>query len=145
MFSLSHVDDGYTTLDRTSELLKHVSLDFLASRVWVLLHHARFHTFVHHDASGLATWTAISSGSKFWVVTVLHGENLIKTRSELYDSYTDQYRVRERDGEWGYGYVDASDRICIFGQAGDMMSVSYFLSFHYSDIIFQISATQWVA
>ena len=25
MFSLSHVDDGYTTLDRTSELLKHVS------------------------------------------------------------------------------------------------------------------------
>lgn len=101
--------------------MKNVSPDFLASRVWILLHHARFHTYVHHDASGLATWTAISSGSKFWVVTVLRGDEAFDTRNSLYDSYISKYQLRDHGGKWSYGYVDCADQFCIFGQAGDMM------------------------
>ena len=112
---------GYDISGRYHFLLKHVSLDFLALRVWILLHHVRFHTYVHHDMSGLAIWTTISLGSKFGVVTVMHGDKKFDTQHSLYNSYMSKYQLRENGGEGSYGYSNCSDHFCIFGQTGDMM------------------------
>jgi hypothetical protein len=35
---------------------------------WHLLTHARFPTWVHHDAAGLLTWVKVGTGMKIWEV-----------------------------------------------------------------------------
>lgn len=94
-----------------------------ASRVWSIEHQPLFHTLVHHDASGMGTWTSIASGQKFWLIVVSdHGAHF-KTRHELH-VYNDRYRMTHQ-GDWDFPYAGGSKWFCIFGETGDIMCALY--------------------
>lgn len=42
--------------------------DVWRTRLWVLLHHAGFLTYPHHDANGLMTYILPEDGWKFWAI-----------------------------------------------------------------------------
>lgn len=121
-----HIDDGFTAL-REYHLhhleATHTPTDYIKTRAWTLLHQPMYHTYVHHDASGLGTWTQVLSGHKFWVAIRTPGYQHCRTRKEVYD-HNSRFHLIELDPvtkEYGFRYTDDSDRFCIFAEKGDLM------------------------
>ena len=130
-----NVDEGYTATEALRNLTTFVPTDLQASRVWAILHHPLFHTYVHHDASGTGTWTMIASGYKFWVIVVPDGDGLCASRKELHNHNNQFFYNVGTDGRWGFNYSENSKRFCIFGKPGDVMCAILLQSFAVSDTL----------
>lgn len=99
-------------------------VDLAASRLWVIQHHPLFHTYIHHDASGTATWTMVASGSKFWILAVPKYDSQCKSLSELHEQNMQYYITDDEEtGDRYFPYAAQSDRYCIYAHSGDMMYV----------------------
>jgi len=132
-FSTSHLDDAFVfdkdgNLDTFKDHL--FTKDVLSVMSWILIHQPRYHTFPHHDADGLGTWTIVKSGDKFWVV--LRSKNF-ETHASLADIYKDLkgYHLKTEDRPHPELHeetiqiknVEAEGirRHAIFARAGDIM------------------------
>lgn len=98
----------------------HIPVDLIKIRSWTLLHQPLYHTYGHHDASGLATWTRVLSGHKFWVAIRTHGYGACETREEI-NNHNERYHYPDENGQGVYGYSDKSDRCCVVAEKGDVM------------------------
>jgi len=88
-FSTSHLDDTFIfDKDDNLDMFKdHLfTKDVLLVISWILIHQPHYHTFPHHNADGLGTWTIVKSGDKFWVV--LRSKNF-ETHVSLANIYQD--------------------------------------------------------
>lgn len=92
-----------------------MSPDVWRVRKWILLHHAGFLTYPHHDANGLATIIVPEHGAKFWGIMRPKHYTGQETREEFLDliessmSYDqDQYQAQ-------------ADIFIVFAQPGDIM------------------------
>lgn len=107
-------------------------MDLLKTRAWTILHQPLYHTYGHHDASGLATWTQVLSGHKFWVAIRTYGYEALQTRQQVYD-HNEGFLFGQRliPDEFDFGYMENSDRFCIFAEKGDLMCVVCFFSLNF--------------
>lgn len=123
-----HVDEGHTSWSRlhtTNNVIEQVPNDLQKTRAWTLLHHPLYHTYVHHDAVGMGTWTLVQSGHKFWIVIRNHKDQAASARSELYNQFSAYHHAyaQDEDGNrtWGFKYTDMADKFCMFAEKGDIM------------------------
>lgn len=56
----------YQNNERNNRRIQTHSIDALFSTRWDVFTHTGFHTYAHHDASGMSTWIHIRSGCKVW-------------------------------------------------------------------------------
>jgi hypothetical protein len=85
------MDHGYQTwaqLHLTKSNREEMQSDVLKARSWGLIHHAMFHTYVHHDAEGYATWVEVDSGLKLWVILRPLDDTVLPDRLSLYRDQT---------------------------------------------------------
>jgi len=120
----SHVDEGYVAVDKMKDLFQSLPGDMKSSRFWAIKHHPMFHTYVHRDASGTGTWTAICSGYKFYIKVVGKGELACSSLESLYEQYEHYFLQEQESGQWAFSYPSHSERYCIFAKPGDMVYVS---------------------
>jgi len=115
------MDDGHPAwyhLHQRFKSRQYIPLDIQKSSSWLLFHHALFHTYVHHDADGYATWTQVLSGEKFWVVTRPHGLEQSTNRKEYHDACLGYLSPNaDENGFYGEGF----DRFVIYASPGDIM------------------------
>lgn len=99
-----------------------IPIDFIKTRSWILLHQPLYHTYGHHDASGLATWTQVLSGHKFWVAIQTYGYETCQTRKQVYD-HNEHFHFKEdlKSQQFDFEYTGNSDCHCIFAEKGDLM------------------------
>ena len=100
-----------------------IPLDIQKSSSWLLFHQALYHTFVHRDADGYATWTQILDGFKFWVVMRPKGYEGCKSRKEIFEM-CEPYLSGTADKNGFYG--SESERFVIYGTPGDIMWVFFY-------------------
>jgi hypothetical protein len=66
---------------------KVILYDFWRAQGWDILTHGGFLTYVHHDASGFATWVFPRSGTKIWGFIRIKSEMSPETRQELFEMF----------------------------------------------------------
>lgn len=67
---------------------KLVAYDLIRGRLWDLITHRGFVTFLHHDADGKLTWITPRGGAKLWTILRLKNPNAdCTTREELTHVY----------------------------------------------------------
>lgn len=121
------VDEGHTSWYLTQIPHSHrnnIPLDIQKSSSWLLFHQALFHTFVHHDADGYATWTQVLEGLKIWVLLRPQGFGTTKSRKALWDSFADF--LNDAPDENGF-YGKECERAIVYASPGDIMCVYMFL------------------
>ncbi|KII90905.1 hypothetical protein PLICRDRAFT_28797 [Plicaturopsis crispa FD-325 SS-3] len=75
-----------------------ITLDQTKLGQWLLLSHAGFLTFVHHDAAGLGTWVAPQGGSvKVWAIVVPKVTAMHDTRAKIFERFGE---TLEEPAEW---------------------------------------------
>ncbi|KAF9521309.1 hypothetical protein CPB83DRAFT_900867 [Crepidotus variabilis] len=80
------LDDGRKARDQSKDYFHHRQYnptDIDRAMLWTLIHHGMYHTYIHHDAAGYATWVQIRSGMKVWVVVRPSGFEDVKCRSDI--------------------------------------------------------------
>ena len=115
------IDEGHTSWYHLHEYFPSqvsIPLDIQKSSSWLLFHQALYHTFVHHDADGYATWTQILDGFPFLVVMRPKGYEGCKSRKEIYEMCK-AYLSATADKNGFYG--SESERFVIYGTPGDIM------------------------
>lgn len=98
-------------------------VDVARARCWHLFHGPLFHTYPHHDAGGLATWTTVRSGYKLWIVIVpngyLNAKSLQKHMKDL-----KPLTAHENGGEyWTSSIAATCKRYVVVAQPGTLMYV----------------------
>ncbi|KJA16319.1 hypothetical protein HYPSUDRAFT_58270 [Hypholoma sublateritium FD-334 SS-4] len=115
-------DEGYIATDKARKLFTNIPIDMKSSRVGAIKHQPLFHTYIHHDASGMGTWTHISSGNKFWVLAVPNDQNKFLHLNEIhYHNKKFILRTQGRGQHQVYDYPKTTTRYCIYGKAGDII------------------------
>ncbi|KIM37463.1 hypothetical protein M413DRAFT_13394 [Hebeloma cylindrosporum] len=112
---IGHIDEGYVVVDKLKHLFHSWPVDMKSSHFWVLKHHPIFHMYIHRDACGTGTWTAICSGYKFWIKVVG------KMDPTLYEEYLRYFLEEQGSGKWEFPCPAHSEQYCIFGKAGDII------------------------
>lgn len=66
------------------------SFDALTSSRWDLFTHAAFHTWPHHDGSGMSTWLTVRSGCKVWAPLIPNlPDKAFLSQHDLFESMHD--------------------------------------------------------
>jgi len=76
-----------------------------------------FHSHVHHDAEGYATFIQVTSGFKFWVILRPKKDTTQSTRSKLYE---DQALFAQTAGK-PHQFDKKWDRFLITAGPGDIV------------------------
>lgn len=89
---------GWDALSIAHPPIDNVPPDVWRTRLWILLHHAAFVTYPHHDANGLTTYILPEDGWKFW--GILEPKNItgMESREQLTELF-DQSLFPERPAE----------------------------------------------
>ncbi|KAF8954159.1 hypothetical protein BDZ97DRAFT_1766523 [Flammula alnicola] len=118
---LNLLDDGHTAWSKIHSMFPdriNFPIDFQNSRSWVLLHHAGFHSYAHHDAAGYSSWVQVLDGDKLWVFLRPLSLMSCKTRQD-YQEDMSPYLETDCGPEGFYG--SESQRIVIHASAGDII------------------------
>ncbi|KAF8954170.1 hypothetical protein BDZ97DRAFT_1928679 [Flammula alnicola] len=118
---LNLLDDGHTAWSKIRSMFPdrvNFPIDFQNSRSWVLLHHAGFHSYAHHDAAGYSSWVQVLDGDKLWVFLRPLSLMSCKTRQD-YQEAMSPYLETDCGPEGFYG--SESERIVIHASAGDII------------------------
>lgn len=76
---------------------KVILYDFWRSQGWDILTHGGFVTYIHHDASGLATYVYPRSGAKIWGFVHVKTDISPKTRPELFTMFDNMLDESQKD------------------------------------------------
>jgi hypothetical protein len=115
--------EGHTSWYRLYEYFPSwvsIPLDIQKSSSWLLFHQTLYHTFVHHDANGYATWTQILDVLKFWIVMHPKRYEGCKSRREIYEMSADCLLDKPNKNSF---YGPELDRFVIYGTPGNIMWV----------------------
>lgn len=93
------------------------SFDALTNSRWDLFTHAAFHTWPHHDGSGMSTWVRICEGCKIWAPVIPNlPENGIFTKHDLFDATRKILQPAPH-----VGFQDHSKSLCMFLLPDDVL------------------------
>lgn len=86
------------------------SMDAFNNARWDLFTHTGFHTWPHHDASGMSTWVLIRFGCKVWCPVIPHlRDSAFLTQYDLFDAIRRNLRTAPSTN-----FHDNSQSICMF-------------------------------
>lgn len=117
------------SLDQSAEALDILNpqtapTDLFSVRYWHLLHTSLYHTYSHHDASGLATFVTVRSGQKLWFsVTPREKSETVKNIDE-YKALCSPFRDHEfpkAKPYWDTTVPSECVRVAIVAEKGDVM------------------------
>lgn len=100
------------------------SMDALTNSRWDLLTHTAFHTWPHHDGSGMSTWITIRSGCKVWapLIPILPKKNFL-TQQDLLASLRNVLKTAPSTA-----FQKHSQSLCMFLLPNDVLQVlSFFI------------------
>lgn len=95
------------------------SVDTLTNARWDLFTHTGFHTWPHHDASGMSTWVRIRAGCKVWAPVIPDlPKTPVFTQHDLFDSVREVLRPAP-----SLGFQKHSQSLCMFLLPDDVLCV----------------------
>lgn len=104
---------GWDFLSTAHPLNDLVPPDVWRTPLWLLLHHAGFVTYPHHDANGLMTYVIPEDGWKFWAIMAPKEITGMETREQLVSLFEDSMDFAN--------YQTKTDIHIIFARPGDLL------------------------